>query len=209
MPDLLFISHPEVVADPGVPVPRWCLAASGIARMRAFAATPEAAAVTDVWASGETKAIEAAGVLAARLGRGIRVHGDLGENDRSATGYLPPGEFEATADAFFARPQESVRGWERAADALVRVRAAVREIAAAHDTPGDLAIVAHGGVGTLLLCDLLGHPISRSHDQPFQGHLWRASLPDLAVRHGWRPIAPRGQAERHWCPGEDSNFHDR
>jgi hypothetical protein len=32
------------------------------------------------------------------------------ENDRSATGFLPPPEFEAVADAFFVRPLESVRG---------------------------------------------------------------------------------------------------
>ena len=31
---------------------------------------------------------------------------------------------------------------------------------------GDLAIVAHGGVGALLLCALLDEPISRTRDQP-------------------------------------------
>lgn len=41
---------------------------------------------------------------------GYSVIDDLGENDRSATGYLAKEEFEETSDAFFAHPQESVRG---------------------------------------------------------------------------------------------------
>lgn len=36
------------------------------------------------------------------------------ENDRSSTGFLPPEEFEVVADAFFAQPGVSVRGWETA-----------------------------------------------------------------------------------------------
>jgi broad specificity phosphatase PhoE len=143
-----------------------------------------------VWASTETKAIEAAGILAARFGLGLRTEPLLGENDRSATGFLPPPEFEATADAFFAAPETSVRGWERAVDAQSRIALAVRAIAARHGE-GDLAIVAHGAVGALLLCALAGRPISRREDQPFQGHVWRASLPDLALQQGWEPIAPR------------------
>ena len=42
----------------------------------------------------------------------------IGENDRSATGFVPAEEFEALADTFFADPHTSIRGWERAIDAL-------------------------------------------------------------------------------------------
>ena len=190
MPSLFFITHPEVVIDPATPVDRWHLAAPGIARMRAFAGSPVLAHVGAIWASGETKAIEAAGILAGALGLGIAVDAALGENDRSATGFLAPAEFERMADAFFAAPERSVGGWERAVDAQARVRAAVAAIAAVH-RDGDLAIVAHGAVGTLLFCALSGHAISRTFDQPFQGHYWTAALPDLRPVHGWQPIAPR------------------
>lgn len=190
MPRLFFVTHPEVTVDPARPVPRWHLSDTGIRRMRHFAEGPEVAEVTSVWASTETKAIEAAGILAARLGLGVQVAADLGENDRSATGFLPPPEFEAMADAFFARPENSVRGWERAADAQARIVAAVTRILAGHEG-GDIAIVAHGGVGTLLISHSRREPISRAADQPFQGHYWTATLPDCAIVHGWRPIAPR------------------
>ena len=185
-----FITHPEVVVDPSVPVPRWHLSDRGIARMRGFAALPELDQVASIWSSGETKAIEAAGILAGRLGRPVGVEADLHENDREATGFLPPPEFEAMADAFFARPDESVRGWERARDAQSRVADAVDRIL--HGFAGrDVAFVAHGGVGTLLLCRYLGEPISRSRDQPFQGHYWVFDTGTRAVIETWRPIAPR------------------
>lgn len=189
MATLWFITHPEVVVDPGIPVEQWHLGAAGIERMRAFARSPMIADVTAVWASRETKAIEAAGILGGALGIGVHVMKDLGENDRRATGFLPAAEFEHVADMFFAAPGDSVRGWERAVDAQARVRAAVLRIVAGHGG-GDLAIVAHGAVGTLLFCALSGNAIGRSFDQPYQGHYWTAYMPELVPNHGWKPIAP-------------------
>lgn len=187
MSTVFFITHPEVVIDPGKPVSRWHLSDLGIAKMRAFAASSAVTGIKAVWASTETKAIEAAGILAAAHGLPVSVHRGLDENDRSATGFLPPDEFQRVADIFFARPHESVRGWERAIDAQQRVVAAFETIAAAE--VGDIAIVAHGGVGTLLYCHLAGVPISRQYDQPSQGHYWSYSLSSRSLLHGWRSIA--------------------
>lgn len=187
---LLFVTHPDVVVEPQAPVSRWRLSERGVARMRAFVASDTAAEVAQVWASTETKAIEAAGLLAARFGLPVQVRADLGENDRTATGFLPPQEFERVADAFFALPCESVRGWETATAAQARVAAAVEEILQGRPQEGDVAVVAHGAVGTLLLCALLGRPISRDFDQPFQGHYWRYDPQTRQIQHPWRPIAP-------------------
>lgn len=186
---LIFITHPEVEIDPAVPVPRWRLSDLGVARMRRFVASAAVEQVEAVWASTETKAIEAAGLLAARHGLPVQVRPDLGENDRSATGFVPPQEFERLADAFFARPQDSVRGWETAAAAQARIVAATTDILQAHQGAGDVAIVAHGGVGTLLLCHLKGVPIARTHDQPRQGCWWRHDPAGGATPEGWTPIA--------------------
>ncbi len=186
---LFFLTHPEVVVDPAVPVPRWHLKDSGIAKLRCFAAGGELASVTDIWASTECKAIEAAGILAGALGLGIRVREDLGENDRSATGFLPPAEFEAMADAFFARPEESVRGWERAVDAQARILAATRAVASASPGPGDILVVAHGAVGALLRGRLLDVPISRALDQPRQGCWFALALPEWRLLDAaWRVL---------------------
>jgi broad specificity phosphatase PhoE len=184
---LIVITHSDVAIDPDVPVARWRLNDRGIQRMRGFAGSNVLNDVGAIWSSSEAKAIESAGILAARFGVGINVDAGLGENDRTATGYLPAPEFEKVADAFFRHPDESIRGWERAVDAQSRIRAAVGRIASNH-RHGDLAIVAHGAVGTLLLCDCLRQPISRSADQPFQGHYWVATLPAFEVVHPWKAI---------------------
>jgi broad specificity phosphatase PhoE len=161
-----FITHPDVVIDPAVAVPEWPLSARGRGRMHAALAAPWVAGIGAVHCSTERKAIDGAEILAAHLRLPFDAHADLGENDRSATGYLPRPEFEATAHLFFAHPDRSIRGWERAVDARARIVAAIDRLLARPRPPGDVAIVAHGGVGALLLCALLGETISRSRDQP-------------------------------------------
>lgn len=187
LPAILFITHPEVAIDPAVPVPDWPLSPLGRARTALFAAEPALRGVVRLVSSAERKARDTAEILAARLGLPAEVEPALHENDRSATGYLPPDEFEQVADAFFARPQESVRGWERATDAQARVVDAVRGIDAV--TPqGSIAVVAHGGVGALLMAHATGHRISRALDQPGKGGgCWFAlERGSLALRHAWR-----------------------
>jgi broad specificity phosphatase PhoE len=180
-----------VAVDPGVPVTRWHLKPEGIARLRRFAGTGALAGITAAWASTECKAIEAAGILAGALGLGVRVREDLGENDRSATGFLPPEEFERTADAFFANPGASIRGWERAVDAQARIVRAVRALAAEENGAGDILVVAHGAVGALLRGHLMGAPVSRALDQPGQGCWFAVELPAWRVTTpGWQRLPP-------------------
>ena len=187
MARLIFISHPDVQVDPAVPVPDWGLNAKGRDRMSAFAGSATVRGTGAVWSSAERKAVEAARILAARLGVDLRLCKELGEMDRSATGYLSPEDFERTADAFFANPEDSVRGWERARDAQARIVGAVGRIAAEH-SGGDLAVISHGGVGALLWAHLVAEPISRRFDQPGQGHYWIAELPGLRPVQAWRAL---------------------
>lgn len=188
---VLFITHAEVVIDPAVPVPDWPLSAEGRRRHKAFNRTGPIGGLTAIHCSRERKAIDAAAILSAATGLPVTQVRDLHENDRSATGYLPKAAFEATADAFFAHPTHSIRGWERAVDAQARIVGCVRGIVAAEPSGGDLAIVAHGGVGALLLADLSGAAISRRFDQPGQGGgNWFAFDPAAwVVTQGWRDIA--------------------
>ncbi|HYY16942.1 MAG TPA: histidine phosphatase family protein [Gammaproteobacteria bacterium] len=114
----------------------------------------------------------------------------LGENDRSATGYLPRAEFEATVEAFFARPSESIRGWERAVAAQARLVGALEGMAYTTPGAGPIAVVSHGGVGALLLCHLKGAAISRQEEQPATsgGHYFLFQVPEGTLVHGWIPI---------------------
>ena len=191
---LYYLSHADVIIDPAVPVTDWGLSARGVARHEAFAARcPPLAAI---WSSRERKAWEGAAPLAARQGLEVMQDTALHENDRSATGYLPSEAFEAMADAFFAAPEQNVRGWERAVDAQARTVAALHRLVATVAV-GDLAVVGHGGVGALLRAHLLGAPIDRSHDQPpgGGGHVMVVALPDWRLTQDWTRI-------EEWQPQE-------
>lgn len=163
------ITHPNVVIDRDVAVERWPLSALGRSRMTRGLRQPWIADISAVYCSSEQKAIDGAQILADHRSLGLTQVAELGENDRSATGFLPPQEFESVADQFFARPAQSVRGWETAVAAQARIVGAVDAIVAADRTSGALAIVAHGAVGTLLYCHLAGQAIARRWDQPANG----------------------------------------
>ena len=186
MATVYYLTHPQVSIDPSIPVPRWGLSDIGEVRARAAAMARWTRGIGRIITSGETKAIETARIFAAPLRLKPEVRHDMHENDRSATGFLRPDEFELMADAFFAAPEESVRGWERAADAQTRIVAAANEELAEETGDRDVLLVGHGAVGTLLMTHLLRVAISRSLDQPAGGGNVFAF--DLATRqhiHGW------------------------
>ena len=188
MSRVLFVTHPEVHEDPAVPVPDWRLTERGRERMRLFAEGPEVREVRSVWSSRERKATEAAELLAAELDLKARTLEQLAENDRSSTGYLPPELFEPAVHAFFGEPLLSHRGWETAAAAQERIADALETVLARSPADGDVAIVSHGGVGTLLLCQLKGATIHRAEDQPGQGHWFAFERASRRLLHGWRRI---------------------
>jgi broad specificity phosphatase PhoE len=184
------ITHPNVVISRDVPVPRWPLSELGKQRMRAGLRQPWIRDITAIYCSTEQKAIDGAAILGEHLSLPFHVVEALGENDRSATGFLPPDEFERVADEFFAAPEKSVRGWERAVDAQARMVRAVHEISEMDRTTGAVAIVSHGAVGTLLYCHLAGEPIARRWDQPPNGggNYYSFTLSPRAVHSWWRAI---------------------
>ena len=183
-----YLTHPQVNIDPSIPVPCWGLSEVGKARTVALTAKGLLSGTTRVISSGERKAIETAQILAAKLRIDVEVREATHENDRSATGFLVPDEFEAMANQFFGQPHISIRGWERALDAQLRI---VREVehVLARNTPGDVLFVGHGGVGTLLYCHYSGLKIDRAHDQPAGGGCFFAFTSyGRRVLHGWHRL---------------------
>ena len=188
MPIAYYITHPQVRIDANVPVPEWGLSDIGRARAVAMLDQPWVGPIRRIASSAERKAIETAEILAEHLGLVVEVRQRMHENDRSATGFLQPAEFEAVADQFFANPHSSIRGWERAIDAQHRIVSEVEMVLGAGGG-GDIAFVGHGGVGTLLLLSLSGREITREADQRAGGGNYFAY--DIGARHilhGWRPI---------------------
>lgn len=185
-----YLTHPQVLIDPALDVRHWSLNAVGRARVAALAAGLGALRGTRrVITSAETKARDTATPLAAALGVEPEIRPAMHENDRSATGFLPPAEFEQVADAFFAHPTASVRGWETAQAAQARILSDLRACLAGPQS-GDLLLVGHGAVGTLLYCALAGLPIDRRHDQgPGGGGNWFAfDAATCTPAQGWQPM---------------------
>ena len=184
-----YLTHPEVIIDPGIAVTDWGLSDRGRTRIERFVRGQALSGITRIVSSAERKAIETAELVAQAMRLEVEIRPRMHENDRSATGYLPRDEFEAVADRFFAEPTQSVRGWERAIDAQRRIVAEV-EATLAVPLAGDILYVGHGGVGTLLRCWLSGLPIDRKHDQPGGGGgcLFSFSLSDRKPLCGWQVI---------------------
>jgi len=185
-----FITHPNVVISREVPVPQWPLSELGRSHTRQGLAQSWVRELTAIYCSTEQKAIDGARILAEHLSLDFVPVAELGENERSATDFLPPHEFEQLADAFFAQPHASVRGWERAVDAQSRIVRAVEQAMTGDTTSGPIAIVSHGAVGTLLYCHLAGKQIDRRWDQPSNGggNFFRFALEPAEAYSWWQPM---------------------
>lgn len=159
MPWCVYLTHPDVNVDPTVPVREWSLSPLGRDRAAKAAELAFAREIGNIVSSTETKAIQTAGSIASEHVVPFYARADLHENGRSATGYLPPEEFEETADRFFANPGVSIRGWERAVDAQRRIVDGVRDALQETDDKTPVLFTGHGAAGTLLMCHLMGLPI--------------------------------------------------
>ncbi len=190
MATIYFLTHPEVIIDPATPITEWGLSDVGRRRMERLVGCEAAQGVVAVYSSTERKATDGAAIAAAALDVPQRVDPDLGENDRSSTGYLAPPEFWEVVEVFFARPDENVRGWESARAAQARIVGSVRRLARDEPEQGDLLVVSHGGVGRLLTAHLQGVEIGRE-DRPAHpgGGCWLEIDRDtLTIRRSWQAI---------------------
>lgn len=183
---LRYITHAEIIVDPDVPVPQWSLSDRGQERVRAMLAQQWVGSIERVISSGETKALQTAAILANHLGIEVEVRAATGETDRSSTGFVPHDRHEELADQFFAHPDQSAQGWERAVDVQRRMVEQTTDLLEVGR--GDTALVGHGAAGTLLYCHLTELPISREHDQPGGGHYWTWNIAARQMTHAWKPI---------------------
>ena len=190
MSTVYFITHPDVVIDPATPVTQWPLSQRGRMRMVKMLENHWLSRVGAIYCSTEQTAIAGATITAEVLGIPYAPIPEWGEHDRSATGYFPEPEFDPVVDEFFRSPEESVRGWERGLDAQRRIIAGTKAVLRTKRVDNNVAIVGHGGTGTLLLCHLSGRPISRDQDQPPTngGNYSAFDLMTFRLLHGWRSI---------------------
>jgi broad specificity phosphatase PhoE len=186
-----FITHPNVIIDPAVPITQWPLSREGKERMGRLLAQPWIADIGSIYCSTEQKAIDGAEILARHLSLSYETIQELGEVDRSSTGLLPtPDEYEAMVTSFYGHPDRSIRGWETAGRAQQRVMRAIANITERDPSREDIVIVSHGQVGALYLCHLKHCPIDRREGQPgaYGGNYYCFDAESKALVHGWKRI---------------------
>jgi broad specificity phosphatase PhoE len=184
---LYLIKHgaPQIRTD--VCAHEWSLSEHGRAQARALAqrlATRELAAVVT---SEEPKAVETGRVIAealdVRLRRGLGLHEQL---RYTQPWYASRTHFDRSLLEFFARPSERVLGEETADEAHMRFTNALR--AALEITSGNVALVAHGTVISLLVARANGLEAARLWQQLGFCEFHTLSYPGLQlVRDGSRP----------------------
>lgn len=148
---LIMVRHslPEFVA--GVPASEWRLSAEGRRRCERLAGRLAVYDLAVIVTSEEPKALETGQMVARILELPCESAPGLHEHERGVVGDVDSQEqFRAQVVRLFQRPDERVMGYETANQAHARFAAAVDRVVAQHPS-GNLAIVSHGTVMTLLI----------------------------------------------------------
>ena len=135
MSTLWYATHPEVVIDPDVPVPRWGLSERGRSRAHDLADRDEMADLTRIVSSDEAKAVETAEIVAGDLGVDVVVRKGLREFGVGAAAGTTgdPDPFAATFAAWLDGDLAArIPGGESGAEVVERYTAVLDEIADAH-----------------------------------------------------------------------------
>ena len=193
MTRIYFITHPEVTIDRAIPMTEWDLSPIGRQRLEALVTQPWITTIDAIFASTERKARTTAERIARVRCLPITYLADLGEKDRSATGFLEPPVYRQLRDAFFAHPNEAIQGWERATDAQVRVLHAIEQAVGQMPASASIAIISHGGVGTLVLNQVQQVEIRKDDLPPGQGYYFVFAKDTGKLLEHWKPIDEIGK----------------
>ena len=188
MSRILYLSHPEVKIDPQAPVSEWEISYQGLRRLRAATKRGWPGRGWRLIVSPEAKAQQTAQSLSNAFGLPLHTHPDMGEVDRSATGYVPHDRHEALANGLFASPNIGPEGWESASVAQARIVKAFQEVLA--EVAGNMLFVGHGAVGSFLWCALTKTPITRAADQSRAGSFWAGTFgaSGFVPTHRWQAL---------------------
>lgn len=195
---LYLVRHAKPIFDRAKPPSRWELDPTGAGRLNRLASLPCFAEAYRIVSSSETKADQTAQAIAAIHGLpAVEQYEALGELYKAT---LVDNHEQVMTELFLNPDQPVLEGWESAAGALARFRAAVDQLLL--DAAGrDLVIASHGTVLSLYLAWLNGQPTVNPAD-------WKAiGMPDLAVVDtasmqavhpfgAWEAAAPHNRAEK-------------
>ncbi len=151
MRKLLLIKHAMPEIKPEVTAKLWTLSDFGRKQSTALAKQLKPYELKTIIASEEPKAAQTGEIIAKSLGVDFFLAPGLLEHDRSGGPFFAsPAEFEQAVKQLFAQPDLLTWGNETAWQARDRFAKALKGVLGQHPK-GNLAVVAHGTVITLLL----------------------------------------------------------
>lgn len=163
---IYFLTHPEVVINPNIPITDWSLSETGRLRVKSLLKSSWIKSIDSIYCSDETKATDTADIIKTYLSVNYSKVAGLREVDRSKTGYLSPERHKTIVELFYAFPFESIFNRERAVDAQLRIVNALKNIIYLEPRKKNILIVSHGGVAALLLAYVKKEKISINFSQP-------------------------------------------
>lgn len=149
--ELIFITHPQVNIDPKIPIDEWSLSDVGFFRSKNFLDNSVLKRINAIYSSEEQKAFMFAEMIADKYDLKNKKVDCLGEI--RGRKFIPPEDFGLATKKWFDNPSKVVNGWETRNDAQERIVTCVRKIMSNYNS-GKIAVVGHGGTGTLLKCVL-------------------------------------------------------
>lgn len=190
---LVLVKHAQPVLDGTAPAREWVLGRDGSVQAAALAAALRRFLPFRLASSTEPKALATARIVAAELGVAMQARAGLEELDRRTLPIMSREEHARLNARIFAEPSVPVLGRESADQAVTRFAAAV--CAEAESGTGDVVIIAHGTVISLLVA---------RHNTVDAFSLWRGldcasyvilQLPSLMLLEGPLHVAapPPGQ----------------
>ena len=160
---VVLIRHSVPEVDPERPASEWALSAEGINRCETLASELKRFLPAILLSSPETKAIETAELVGAKLGLKFSIRDGLCEH-RRPTRFLPHDEFHDNIHRFFEFPAGIVYGNETSDQVASRIESEIRRALAISPTENVL-IITHGTAMTSFI---------RQHTKADPFEIWKS-----------------------------------
>ncbi len=185
MTKIYYITHPSVEIDKSKNPDEWKLSEEGKEKAKELLRKHFWAEVDIIFSSEEPKAKEVAKMASEKFGIETFSYKDLGEADRSATPFLPLEEYMEKIEEAYEKPSKSIVGWESHESVMKRNVNCLKGIVKKYKNK-TIAIIGHGGAGTLIKCFIKGKEPDFDEDPKKTGCFFVADWESRKVLNDWK-----------------------
>jgi broad specificity phosphatase PhoE len=185
MTKLIYVTHPSVIFSQEIPIDQWGLSEKGKEEAKNLVEMSFWNEVDVLYSSTETKAYELADIIKAKFNIDYEKFDELKEADRSSTGALPLEEYMQGVRQAYLNPDIGFSGWESHRLMMQRNSIKVEEIMEKHKDQ-TVAIIGHGGAGTVLKCYIKGIEPDFAEDPKITGCFWICDWDNKKIIQDWQ-----------------------